>query len=473
MTPADFMNGNYIFNEKAGVGEFAGTVINQGLITASLGGNVALIGKQVKNEGLISANLGSVVLAAGKQSVLTFDNQGLIGVSVTKEVLQSELGLEAAVTNSGEINASGGRVLLTASTSQDVFSQAVNNSAVESATSVVVHEDGTFTLGGGADVINTGSIDVSSQTNENNSARIILLGENVTSSGNINADTENGNAGEIELHAKDTTLLTENSSTSAQAKSSGLGGVVKVLGDKVGLFDSSQVNVSGFNGAGQALFGGDYLGGNNRLRNATATYLGINASVFADGVNLGNGGRVIFWGNELTKAYGSIYARGGVVSGNGGFVETSGKTVFLNPTVDVSAASGNGGTWLIDPTNIEIFNDNDADKIDADNSTAGIDLTSNKFTSTTDNSRLDNDALRTALDNDGVTVIVETTAGGQAEGTIDKANLANGGGGNIWISGGSRAIPFNNLQKRNLFKDERYPREVALNDKRTDQGTLC
>ena len=110
MTPSDFMNGNYIFNEIPGSN---GAVINSGIINASLGGlstggNVALIGKQVKNDGLISAKLGSVVLAAGKQSVLTFDNNGLIGVKVTKEVLQNEVGLDAAVINSGKINALGG-----------------------------------------------------------------------------------------------------------------------------------------------------------------------------------------------------------------------------------------------------------------------------------------------------------------------------------------------------------------------------
>jgi len=64
------MNGNYIFDEVLGTD---GTVINSGIINASLGGNVALIGKQVENDGLIVANLGAVNLAAGKQAVLTFE----------------------------------------------------------------------------------------------------------------------------------------------------------------------------------------------------------------------------------------------------------------------------------------------------------------------------------------------------------------------------------------------------------------
>lgn len=54
---SDFMNGDTIFSE---VLDSEGIVINRGLINASLGGNVALIGKQVTNEGLIEANLGTV-----------------------------------------------------------------------------------------------------------------------------------------------------------------------------------------------------------------------------------------------------------------------------------------------------------------------------------------------------------------------------------------------------------------------------
>ena len=82
MSPTSFMNGDYIFNEVLGTD---GAVINSGTINASLGGNVALIGKQVENNGLIVANLGTVNLAAGKQAVLTFDQGGLLGVHVDKD----------------------------------------------------------------------------------------------------------------------------------------------------------------------------------------------------------------------------------------------------------------------------------------------------------------------------------------------------------------------------------------------------
>ena len=207
----DFMNGEFIFQA---VDNTDGTVINNGIINAATGGNVALIGKQIENQGLISAKLGSVALAAGKEAVLTFDNQGLLGVRVSQEILQSELGVDPAVNNSGEINAEGGRILMTGSVSQDIFSQAVNSDGLNTKTSVVMHEDGSFTLGAGADVLNTGTISTSSDTND--AGQIVVLGENVNSSGAILADSKTANAaGNIEIHSRDTTLLTEDSTTSA------------------------------------------------------------------------------------------------------------------------------------------------------------------------------------------------------------------------------------------------------------------
>jgi len=81
-------------------------------------------------------------------------------------------------------------------------------------------------LGSGADLLNSGTVDTSTtgdnQTSQD-AGRIVLLGENVTSSGELLANAENGNGGEIELHAQNTTLLTENSLTSALSESGGQG----------------------------------------------------------------------------------------------------------------------------------------------------------------------------------------------------------------------------------------------------------
>lgn len=348
--PADFMNGEFTLTALEGA---EGAVINSGIINAATGGSISLVGQQVKNEGMISARLGAVNLAAGKEAVITFDPQGLVGVRVTKEVLQDELGVDAALINNGEISAEGGRILLTASTSQDIFSQAVNRGDLDSAGSVVVHDDGSFTLGAGADVVNAGTIDVSSDTH--NAGQVAIIGENVTSSGVISADSKYASAGSVELHALSTALLTENSQTSAVAKENKKGGEVKILGHHVGVLDQARINTSGATGGGSVLIGGDFQGKNNQVRNSHRTYIAEETSIYSDALTSGDGGKVIVWADEITRYYGSIFARG-LKSGAGGFAEISGKEQLdFNGYADLSSDIGRG-TLLLDPTNLAIVN---------------------------------------------------------------------------------------------------------------------
>lgn len=458
MSPNDFMNGQYVFNEIQGT---SGAVVNSGLINASLGGNVALIGKQVRNDGLIVANLGTVTLAAGKQAVLTFDNSGLLGVRVTQEVLQSELGVDPAVLNSGEIRAQGGRVLLTASQSQDVFSRAVNNSGLEPATSVVMNDDGSFTLGNGADVVNSGAINVSTTSADQTAGRIVLIGENVTSSGTLRADTVSGNGGEIELHARDTTLLTQNSLTSARSESNGNGGIVKVLGDKVGLFDQSTIDVSGANGGGQALIGGDFQGSNPNIRNASRTYVSVGSAIYADAFQQGNGGKIINWGNDYTWFYGNAFSRGGNIRGDGGLVEISGKGLFFNGDVDTSAMNGSTGVVLFDPTDIVIHagngpspNDNsqltDSQILAAEGSGTTFNISENAFLALSGTNNILLQATNNiTINNDVGTLVLPTQSGSTVTFTADADSNGFGSfsmnptdriqtaGGNVSISGAS------------------------------------
>jgi filamentous hemagglutinin family protein len=186
----DFMNGDLLFS---GVEGTAGTVVNRGLINAAVGGNVALLGKNVTNQGLISAELGHVALAAGSEAVVTFDDQGLIGVRIDQSTLADELGTAYAVNNSGTIEAKGGKILLNASVSADLFSAAVNSGGMGN-TDVVFHDDGSFSIGGGNDVINSGNLNVSTDATSNRDAgTVIVAGGNVAHRGTITANASSTN----------------------------------------------------------------------------------------------------------------------------------------------------------------------------------------------------------------------------------------------------------------------------------------
>src|SRR5690625_1556737 len=346
---SDFMNGDFTFSAVDGA---EGKVINQGLINAATGGSVTLLGKQVRNDGLISARLGAVNLAAGKEAVVTFDEAGLMGVRVSKEILQNELGVDAAVLNTGEITASGGRILLSGSTSQDIFSQAVNRGDLQQATSAVVHEDGSFTLGGGADVVNTGTLNVSSA--DRGAGDIVVLGKNVSQAGTVLASTQSGTSGTIELHAAHTVLLTENSVTAARAEGRGRGGTIQVLGHHVGVIDQAMVDASGAWGGGQVYIGGDYQGDNPFMPNAWRSFVGDQARINANALADGDGGRIIVWADDITRFFGSIEGKGAGENGTGGFAEVSGKELLRFDGLADMRGPGGVGTLLLDPRDITI-----------------------------------------------------------------------------------------------------------------------
>lgn len=262
----DFINGNYKFFQNGS----AASVVNDGSLYIGEHG-LALLGGSVENRGLISANESSVVLASGKEATLSFDG-GLISVVVDKQTLQGT-GAKDAVANSGIIRANGGKVVMTAEAANSIFDKLVNNRGIVEANSVGSK---------------TGSVELSSMK----SSGI------VANSGTISAQGQN--AGEK-------------------------GGKVVIEGEKVGLMENSTVNVSGDAGAGSVNVGGGFQGKDASIRNAEVTYVDETASIIADAVNTGNGGDVVVWANDANRYFGTISARGGALSGDGGDVEVSGK----------------------------------------------------------------------------------------------------------------------------------------------------
>ena len=151
-------------------------------------------------------------------------------------------------------------------------------------------------------------------------------------------------AGRLSLNGHGTSssgTVLNSGSLLATGKAAGkTGGTVEVLGNRVGITDHGVVDVSGDAGGGTALIGGDEHGSNPAIPDADQTYLGPDATIVADALTFGMGGKVILWGNQTTQVYGQISATGGAQGGNGGFVETSGANLDVRTAPNVSAPNG-------------------------------------------------------------------------------------------------------------------------------------
>ncbi|MBD1835125.1 CHAT domain-containing protein [Cyanobacteria bacterium FACHB-472] len=181
----------------------------------------------------------------------------------------------------------------------------------------------------------------------------LLTGGNGSSATGITVEN-----GEVKLTGSGIAIPTEVGTAIASGTldvSGQTSGNVNVLGDRVGLFNAN-INASGITGGGTVRIGGDYQG-KGTLMNAERTVVNSTSMINADALLNGNGGRVILWADKVTGFYGNISARGGLNSGDGGFVEVSGKQdLIFRGNVDLSTTNGNLGTLLLDPENITIVN---------------------------------------------------------------------------------------------------------------------
>jgi hypothetical protein len=159
--------------------------------------------------------------------------------------------------------------------------------------------------------------------------------------------------GEITLDAGEHgTLLVSGTIDASDTTSGHFGGTVELLGEYVAVLDHAVVDVRGDSGGGVILVGGD-LHGEGSTPTALRTYVDAGASLLADAVSDGDGGRVVVWSDEATFFYGRVSATGGTHAGGGGFVEVSGAAwLDFHGNVDVGALHGPGGNLLLDPSTI-------------------------------------------------------------------------------------------------------------------------
>ena len=177
----DFLEGRYRF--EAPVGEVPAGIENHGDITVSDGGMAAFIAPHIVNRGVIAARLGTVAMASGQGVTLDLVGDGFLQIQVDP-LLADELTdiygnpLSALISQSGEILADGGQVILSAA-------------MVEQLTNTILGMDG---------VIQANRV-------ENQDGHIVLRGDGpggVNVAGQIEAE-----GGRLEVAARELTIESE------------------------------------------------------------------------------------------------------------------------------------------------------------------------------------------------------------------------------------------------------------------------
>ncbi len=357
ITDQDFINQNLKFE-----GSNAADIANKGYIKAGENGDIYLIAPNIENSGVIETDGGQIVLAAGESiTIASLDSDHIV---FDVQAPDNE------VINLGDMITNGGAARM--------FAGTIKHNGSINANSISVDKNGKVQLFAKADIeIATDAI--------------------------ITASGASGGEIKIESQGENNTGTVWNSGTIEAIGDEGKGGHVEVLGERVALLDNASIDASGETGGGEVLVGGDYQGKNEEVKNATHTFAAENTVIKADAITNGGGGKVILWADEVTQAYGNISARGGAESGDGGFIETSGK-VYLDvsgSSVDASAVNGEPGMWLLDPNNIEIV---------AGVGTVNINGAT-PFVSTNDTAELGVTLITVALDG-GTDVTVTTGTGG-------------------------------------------------------------
>ncbi len=304
MMDADFIAGKLRFQGDAS----SGSITNQGWIRTGYGGTVVLVAPHIENSGLIHTPGGELILAAGqKLTVSSLDHEGV----------QFEVQAPTdSVVNLGRLLADGGAV--------GAFAGTLRHSGDIRANSLVYDQAGQIVLRAAHEIQ-------------------LTAGSTTAADGRI--------GGRVTLQAPGG--LDRIAGTVSAQGSSGKGGDIRILGDRVAVIDNAVVNASGTSGGGQILVGGDFRGGNAAVQNSGSTFVGADASLRADATQSGDGGRVIVWSDDKAQFYGSLSAQGGPLGGSGGFAEVSGKqNLVFAGSANLGAALGKLGTLLLDPLDL-------------------------------------------------------------------------------------------------------------------------
>lgn len=305
-----FMRGELVFDKP---GNPQAAIINNGSINAREAGLVGLVAPNVLNNGVINARLGTVHLASGDTVTVDLYGNGLMEVEVSDAVKNQW------VHQAGAIHAEDGTIALTAAAGKELVDSLITA---------------------------PGELHAPSVQQKNGKIIIQAAGSNAVAG---NDSAQKG------IKKGTSTVLTQGVLNASGYDAGQKGGDITVTADQIAVLDGTVIDASGDAGGGNIKIGGDYLGTGD-TPTAKTLYVAQEALTLNNALGQGDGGRTIFWSDDTTAFHGKVYARGGALGGDGGFLETSGKNNLLaDGFADLTAPQGNKGTYLLDPNTITIL----------------------------------------------------------------------------------------------------------------------
>ena len=370
------------------------SVVNLGKISGSTA-DVILIAHTVENHGTLDAPNGTAALAAGSEVLVKASGEERVFVeagssSGTSSATQAGLIRAAAaeikaaggneyalaikhsgVTRATGVRKQGGRVYLSAG-----GKGGISNSGMISARKGK-GGGGRVKVQTGGSVANDGVIDASGTRG----GKVEIAAERASNTGTISAAGSQGAGGEVGVATREGYHDTRSSLVDASGATrggsiriasdgpgariytsstldarghAGVGGSVVLTADELFVM-GSQILADGATQGGSILVGGGYQGGDPGIPNADSLHVNASARLSANATQAGDGGLVVLWADGTTVFSGRIEAKGGVLGGDGGFMEVSGKeAVAFGGFATAEAPLGTAGTLLLDPKNIVI-----------------------------------------------------------------------------------------------------------------------
>lgn len=281
ITDANFLAGRYAFDAPA-AGVTPGSVVNDGTLRASDRGHITLVAPEVVNTGTAQVNGGTVGLVSGNTLLVDYNGDGTVAYTLDTAGVAGSL-----VTNSGLLDAPGGRVALLAGAAAPALTNVINQTGIVRANQWS-QQGGRVTISGG-------------------SAGVVALQGTIESKGDI--------AGRS-------------------------GGSITVQGQRIGVLGGT-MDVSGDAGGGQIVLGGNVP--------TAAVGVGTERVVVAAGATLnaratgaGTGGSVTVAADQGAVMSGATDVRG---VARGGSVSLYGRdALIVRGSVDAGAPGATNGT---------------------------------------------------------------------------------------------------------------------------------